>query len=96
MLGQRLSYLPLAFLHINLVTEDNKGEVLGIVWTRLDEKLVAPAVQRLEGFCTVDVVYEYTAICASIIGHAERLEALLPSRIPELSAPVRENGRLGP
>lgn len=91
-LDQRLSYLPLAFLHINLVTEDNKGEVLGIVWARLDEKLVAPAVQRFKGFCTVDVVYEYAAIRASVVGHAERLEALLSSRIPELSASIRENG----
>ena len=87
-LNQRPSYLPFAFLHVNLVTEDNEREVLGIMWTRLNEELVAPAVQRLKGLCTVDVVYEHATIRSSVVGHAERLEALLPSRIPELSAVV--------
>lgn len=69
--NKRWSYLSFAFLHVNLVTEDNKGEILGIVWTRLDQKLVAPAVQRLEGLCTVDIIYEHATIRASVVCHAK-------------------------
>ena len=81
---QGLTYLSFTLLHVNLVAEDDERKVLGIMWTRLDEELVPPAVQRLERLCAVDIVYEHTTIRSSVVSHTERLEALLPSRIPEL------------
>ena len=89
---QRPSYLSFAFLHINLVTEDNKGEILRIMRTCLNKKLVSPAVQRLKRLCTVHVVHEHTAIRPSVVCHAERLEAFLTSRIPKLY-PCQERPR---
>ena len=44
----KVAYLSLAFFHVDLITEYNKGEVLRVVWTRLDQKLVSPTVQGLE------------------------------------------------
>ena len=89
-LGQGSSYLPFAFLYVNLVAEDNKWKVLRIMRTCLNKKLIAPAVERLKRLCAVNVIHEHTAVRPSVVGHAQRLEALLPSRIPELSACVRE------
>ena len=79
------THLTLAFLHIYLVTQDDKGEVLGIVWAGLDKEFIAPTVQSLERFSTVHVIHENTAIRASIEGDTKRLEAFLTSSIPELS-----------
>jgi hypothetical protein len=44
----RVAYLSLALFHVDLVPENNKGEVLGVMWARLDQKLVSPTVQGLE------------------------------------------------
>ena len=66
-----VAHLSLAFLDINLVAEDNEREVLRIVRAGLDKELVPPTVQGLERFRAVDVVYEDTAIRASVKGHAE-------------------------
>ena len=63
------------------------------MWTSLDKKLVAPAIQGFKRLCAVDVIYEHAAICTPVVGHAERLEALLSSRIPELLARVRVKPR---
>lgn len=41
-------YLSLVLLDIDLIPEDDKGEVLWVMGARLDEELVPPAVQRLE------------------------------------------------
>ena len=46
--------------------------------TRLDEELVSPAVERLEGGGYGDVVTEDAAVGAAVEGDAQRLEALLP------------------
>lgn len=52
--------------------------------THLDEKLVAPAVERLKALGRIDVVDEHAAVGPTVEGDAERLEALLAGRIPEL------------
>jgi hypothetical protein len=62
------THLTLALLHIYLVTQDDEGEVLGIVWAGLDKKFIAPTVKSLERFSTVHVVHENTAIRASVEG----------------------------
>lgn len=65
------THLPLALLHINLISEHHEGEVLRIVWAGLDEELIPPAVQRLEGLCAVYVIYEYTAVRTTVKRHTE-------------------------
>ena len=52
--------------------------------TRLDEELVSPAVERLEGGGDGDVVDEDAAVGAAVEGDAQRLESLLPRRVPDL------------
>ena len=81
-----MPHLPLVLLHINLVAEDDEGEVLGVVRTGLNEEFVAPAVERFEGLGAVHVVDEHTAVCATVEGDTERLEALLTGRVPQLKA----------
>ena len=77
-------YLTLALLHINLVPQHDEGEVLRVMWARLNQELVPPAVECLKGLGAVDVVDEYTAVRATVEGNTQRLEPLLACRIPEL------------
>ena len=67
----RKTYLSLVLLHINLVAEDDEGEVLRVMWTSLNEELVPPAVESLERLGAVDVVDEYTAVRAAIERNAQ-------------------------
>ena len=60
------TYLALILLHVNLVPKDHKREVLWIMWARLDEELIAPAVQSLKRLRTVDVVHEHTAVRSTV------------------------------
>jgi len=69
---------------INLVANDNKRKVLGIAWTRLYQKFIAPALQRLERVWNGDVVDEDAAVGAPVERNAETLEPLLSSRVPDL------------
>lgn len=50
----------------------------------LDEELVAPAVECLEGFRAVHVVYKDAAVGATVESNAERLEPFLASGVPQL------------
>ena len=81
-----MSYLTLALLHINLVPEHDEGEVLGVVWARLDKELVPPAVESLKRLGAVHVVDENAAVRATVESHTQRLESLLTCRVPELLA----------
>lgn len=63
----------------------HKRKVGRVARVGLDEKLVAPAVERLKAPRVVDVVHEDAAVGAAVEGHAQRLEAFLASRVPELS-----------
>ena len=71
-------------LEVDLVADDNKGEVLRIAWTRLNEKLVTPAVEGLECVRHGHVKDEYTAVGASVEGDAQALEPLLAGSVPDL------------
>lgn len=62
-----------------------KGKVGRIAGRGLDQKLVAPAVQSFEALGVVDVVDEDAAVGAAVKGNAQRLEAFLAGRIPQLS-----------
>jgi hypothetical protein len=79
-----MAYHSLALLHVNLVAEDNKGEVIRVARRGLDQELVSPAVQRIETLGVVHVVDKDAAVGASVEGDAERLEAFLAGGVPKL------------
>ena len=83
--GAFLGDLPLILLHIDLVAQHDKREVLGIPGAGLDEEFVPPAVQGLERLGAVDVVNEDAAIRATVECDTEGLESLLACGIPQLS-----------
>jgi hypothetical protein len=74
--------LSLALFYVNLIPKNDKGEILGIVGTCLDQKLVSPAVQSLERLQAVHVVDQYAAVGAAVESNTERLEALLSGGVP--------------
>lgn len=82
--GPLLRHHPLGLFDVNLVAQHDEGEVLGIMRTGLDQELVSPGVERLKRLGTVNVVYQHAAIGTAVKGHPQRLEALLPCRVPEL------------
>ena len=71
-------------LEINLVTEDDEGEVVGVAGTSLDEELISPAVQVLEGLGNIHIKDQDAAVGTTVERNTERLEALLAGGIPEL------------
>ena len=79
-----LGHDALAFFHVNLVAEHDEREVVRIVRTRLNEELIAPAVERLKALGIVDIVHQHAAVRAAVERHAERLESLLTGRVPQL------------
>jgi len=79
-------------LEIDLVAEHDERKVLGIARTGLDEELVAPAVEVLEGLGDVDVEHEHAAVGTAIECNAEALESLLAGSIPDLQ-PVCKDER---
>ena len=75
----------LSRVEVNLVADDNKWEVVGVPWTRLDQELVPPAVQRAERVGRRHVVDEDAAVGAAVERDAETLKPLLPRRVPDLA-----------
>jgi hypothetical protein len=71
-------------LQINLVTQDDEGEVVRITGPSLDEELIPPAVQVLECLGYIHVEYQHTAISSSVESYTQALEALLTSSVPNL------------
>ena len=60
------TYLSLVLLHINLISQDDKWEILRVMRARLNQELVAPTVESLKGLGAVDIVYQNAAVCATI------------------------------
>lgn len=95
-----MTHHSLAFLDVNLVANYDlstsapvvssiclstyEWEALRIHRARLYQELVSPAVQCIETLGVVDVVYEHAAVGAAVKGDAQRLEAFLAGRVPEL------------
>lgn len=75
---------PPLLTHIDLVAQHDEWKALRISWGGLDQKLVAPRVERVERFRGVDVIYQYAAVGTTIEGDAEGLEAFLSRCVPEL------------
>jgi hypothetical protein len=95
-LGALLRHHPRA-LQIDLVTEHDEGEGLGIARTSLNQKFLAPAVKILEGLRHIDVKHKHASIGAAIEGNAQALESLLTSCITmrrgkRWSNPMEEDG----
>lgn len=80
----------------------HEWEVLGVPRRGLDQELVTPAVESVEALGVVDVEDQNTAVGTSVECHAQRLEALLTGRVPQLRSVsswhgllVRGCGRVG-
>lgn len=61
-----LGHHPLRLLHINLVAQYHKREVLGVMGRGLHQKLISPAIKRFERLVGVDIVYEDTAVGSTV------------------------------
>lgn len=77
------NHAPL-FAHIHFVPQHHEREAVGVPRAGLDQELVAPGVEGLEGLGRVDVVDEDAAVGAAVEGDAEGLEAFLTGGVPEL------------
>jgi histone H3/H4 len=73
-------------LDIDLVAQHHKRKTIGVSGRRLDQELVAPAIERIERLAVVDIVHEHAAVGAAVEGHSEGLETFLAGGIPELVA----------
>lgn len=71
-------------LQVDLVAEDDEGEVVRVARRSLDKELVPPAVQVLERSCRCDVEHQHAAVGASVEGDSQRLKPLLPGCVPDL------------
>jgi len=71
-------------LEIYLITQHNKGKVVGITGTSLDKEFVSPAVQVLERLGYIDVEHQHAAVSPTIESHTETLKPFLTCGIPNL------------
>jgi hypothetical protein len=71
-------------LEIDLVTQNNEWEVIGISWSSLDQELITPAIQILESLGNIDIEDQDTAISSSVESNTQTLESFLTSSIPDL------------
>ena len=71
---------------IQLVAKADEGERLRVLWPRILYEAIPPSGQSLERLRIRDVVDQGAAISAAVEGVAERLELLLPRRIPNLQS----------
>ena len=83
-MGSLLGNHPPVLAHVDLVPQHHEREGFRVAWRGLNQKLVAPAVEGLEGLGAVDVVDQHAAVGAAVEGDAERLEAFLARGVPEL------------
>lgn len=74
----------LALLDIDLVAQNHKRERVRVARRGLNQELVAPAIEGVEGFGVVDIEDEYAAVGTTVEGDTERLEAFLTGCVPEL------------
>lgn len=77
-------YTHLPVLQVDFVAKHDEGEVLGVAGAGLDQKLIPPAVQCLEGVRRRDVKDEHAAVGTAVERHTQRLETLLTCRVPNL------------
>jgi hypothetical protein len=75
---------------IYLIAEDDKREGFRVARRRLDQELVAPGVEGVEGFRRVDVVDKDATVRSAIEGYAEGLETFLSGCVPKLERKVSQ------
>jgi hypothetical protein len=61
-----MTHHSLALLHVDLVAQHNKREVVRVSWRRLDQELIPPAVKRIEALGVVDVEHQHAAVGAAV------------------------------
>lgn len=81
---KQLPQSHLSVLQVDLVAQHHEGEVLWISRAGLNQELVSPAVQGLEGVGGGHIKHQHAAVGSSVEGHAQRLEPLLAGRVPDL------------
>ena len=59
-------------LHIDLVSQHDEGEILGISRRSLDQELLTPAIQVFEGFGHVHVEHQHAAVRTTVESHTKR------------------------
>lgn len=58
--------------HIDLVTQNDEGEVLRITGSGLDEELLTPAVQVLESLGNINVEHQNAAVSSTVESNSQR------------------------
>lgn len=74
----------LALRHVQLVAQDQEGEVVGVLDVGVEAELLLPVGQVAEALAVVQAEGEQAAVGAAVERRAEAAEALLPRRVPDL------------
>ena len=74
----------LSVVEVDLVADDDEGEVDGTARPRLYEEQIVPVVELLKRRGDRDVVDEDAAVGAAKVADTETLKALLSRRVPYL------------
>lgn len=85
------SYAPKLVMHFvaKMIAREAHGRASG---ADLDEELVPPVVQVLEGLLRVDIIDEHAAVRASVECHPKALEPFLPCCVPDLRQGTPSSG----
>lgn len=58
-----------------LVSDDDEGEVIRVMWLGLVDEVSLPVVEVLEGLLVGDVIHKDACISSSVEWHSQRLES---------------------
>lgn len=81
----------LPVFQVDFVAKHYEREVFRVTRTGLNQEFISPAVQSLKRIRRSNIVNQHTAVGPAVESHAQRLEALLTCRIPDLNQ--RTEGR---
>lgn len=79
-----MTYCSFGLIHINLIAEYNKREMIRVLRAGLNQKFIAPWIKRFETFRVVHIENQDAAVCATIKGHTKWLKTFLAGSIPYL------------
>lgn len=65
----RITYHTLALLHVDLVAQNDKGEIVRVPGRSLHQELVAPALDGFEALGVVDIKDKDAAVGAAVEGN---------------------------
>ena len=88
---QSPAYLPLPLVcQVQFVANEHKGKVLWVFRAGLNEEVISPPVQVLEGLEVGEIKNEDASVRPAVEGYTEALIAFLSSSVPDL---LREKER---